>query len=170
MAPVCPIIGLGQTGQSNLGSQQQEPGMDQTGGNQAGNSSISRITRTNLKDLRALPKGIQRRETPREGKVVKRERKKEVMSSRNRIRPPHPPHPPEGVRGARMRRTGRPRRTQEEGSPSLRREEEEEAKEEENTQGEEDEEEEEEEEEEEKEEEEEEGEEEDKKGEEEDEE
>ena len=37
MDPVCPIIGLGQTGQHHLGSQQQEPGMGQTGGNQAGN-------------------------------------------------------------------------------------------------------------------------------------
>ena len=45
--------------------------MDQTGGNQAGNSSINRITRTNLKDLKALPKGIQRRETLREEKMAK---------------------------------------------------------------------------------------------------
>ena len=37
MAPVCPIIGHGQIGQSNLGFQQQELGMDQTGRNQAGN-------------------------------------------------------------------------------------------------------------------------------------
>ena len=62
--------------------------------------------------------------------MAKGGKKEEVTKSKTGIQSPLPPHPQKG-RGEGMRRTEHPKRTQEEGRPSLRREEEEEEEEEE---------------------------------------